>query len=395
MAYFQSRPASGRHFLHVPGPSNIPDRVLRAIDHPAMDHRSADFGLLGRQVLDAVRPVFGTEGPVIIYPSSGTGAWEAALVNTLSPGDAVLMCRTGWFAVLWLEMAQKLGLEPRVIETDWRRGADVAAIAEALAEDRGQRIKAVCVVHNETSTGCASDIVAVRRAMDAAGHPALLMVDAISSIGSMEYRHDEWRVDVTVCGSQKGMMMPPGLGFNAISVKALEAARTARLPRSYWDWQPMLETNATGLFPYTPAINLLYGLNEAMQMLAEEGLANVFARHDRLAEATRRAMAAWGLQNQCLDPAAYSSSVTAVRLPEGHSADAFRAAVLERFNMSLGTGLGAMKDRAFRIGHLGDLGALQLLGVLAGVEMGLRLARVPHREGGVSAAMDFLAGGGG
>ncbi len=393
MAYFQSRPASGRHFLHVPGPSNIPDRVLRAIDHPAMDHRSADFGLLGRQVLDGLRPVFGTTEPVIIYPSSGTGAWEAALVNTLSPGDAVLMCRTGWFAVLWLEMAQKLGLEPRVIETDWRRGADVQAIAAALADDRGQRIKAVCVVHNETSTGCASDIAAVRRALDAAGHPALLMVDAISSVGSMEYRHDEWGVDVTVCGSQKGMMMPPGLGFNAISLKALEAGRTARLPRSYWDWRPMLEMNATGYFPYTPAINLLYGLNEAMRMLAEEGLANVFARHARLAEATRRAMAAWKLENQCLDPRAYSSSVTAARLPDGHSADAFRAVVLERFNMSLGTGLGVMKDRAFRIGHLGDLGALQLLGVLAGVEMGLRLAGVPHPQGGVQAAMDFLANG--
>lgn len=394
MTYFQSRPAAGRHFLHVPGPSNIPDRVLRAIDYPAMDHRSADFGLLGRQVLEALRPVFGTTQPVIVYPSSGTGAWEASLVNTLSPGDTVLMCRTGWFATLWQEMARKLGLEPRIIETDWRRGADVAAIGAALANDRAQRIKAVCVVHNETSTGSASDIAAVRRAIDDAGHPALLMVDAISSVGSMEYRHDDWGVDVTICGSQKGMMMPPGLGFNAVSRKALEAARTARLPRSYWDWQPMLEMNATGYFPYTPAINLLYGLNEAMRMLREEGLANVFARHDRHAEATRRAMRAWGLENQCLDPSAYSSSVTAVRLPEGHSADAFRAAVLAKFNMSLGTGLGAMKDRAFRIGHLGDLGDLQLLGVLGGVEMGLRLAAVPHRPGGVQAAMEFLSDAG-
>ncbi len=394
MAYFQSRPASGRHFLHVPGPSNIPDRVLRAIDNPSMDHRSADFGLLGRQVLQGLQPVFGTSQPVIIYPSSGTGAWEASLVNTLSPGEAVLMCRTGWFASLWEEMAQKLGLEPVMIETDWRHGADVPAIAAALAADRAQRIKAVCVVHNETSTGCASDIVAVRRALDDAGHPALLMVDAISSIGSMEYRHDDWGVDVTVCGSQKGMMMPPGLGFNAVSSKALDASRAARLPRSYWDWRPMLDTNATGYFPYTPAINLLYGLNEAMRMLQEEGLTEVFARHRRLAEATRRAMDAWGLENQCLDPRGYSSSITAVRLPEGHSADAFRAVVLENFNMSLGTGLGVMKDRAFRIGHLGDLGALQLAGVLAGVEMGLRLARVPHERGGVQAAMDFMCGNG-
>ncbi len=392
MAYFQSHPAAGRHFLHVPGPSNIPDRVLRAMDYPAMDHRSADFGLLGRQVLESLQPVFGTTQPVIVYPSSGTGGWEASLVNTLSPGDAVLMCRTGWFATLWQAMAQKLGLEPRIIETDWRRGADVAGIAAALADDRAQRIKAVCVVHNETSTGCASDIQAVRRAVDAAGHPALLMVDAISSVGSLEYRHDDWGVDVTICGSQKGMMMPPGLGFNVVSRKALDAARTARLPRSYWDWQPMLEMNATGYFPYTPAINLLYGLNEAMRMLREEGLANVLARHDRHAEATRRAMRAWGLENQCLDPRAYSSSVTAVRLPEGHGADAFRAAVLDKFNMSLGTGLGAMKDRAFRIGHLGDLGDLQLLGVLGGVEMGLRLASVPHQPGGVQAAMEFLSG---
>ncbi len=391
MAYFQSRHAAGRHFLHVPGPSNIPDRVLRAIDNPAMDHRSADFGALGRQVLDAVRPVFGTARPVIVYPSSGTGAWEAALVNTLSPGDAVLMCRTGWFATLWQEMAARLGLEPRIVETDWRRGADVAGIAAALAEDRRQRIRAVCVVHNETSTGCVSDVAAVRRALDAAGHPALLMVDAISSVGSMDYRHDAWGVDVTVCGSQKGMMMPPGLGFNVASPRALEAARTARLPRSYWDWQAMLEMNADGYFPYTPAINLLYGLNEAMAMMREEGLPAVFARHDRHAEATRRAMRAWGLENQCLDPAAFSSSVTAARLPEGHSADALRAAVLDRFNMSLGTGLGPMKDRAFRIGHLGDLGDLQLLGVLGGVEMGLRVARVPHERGGVAAAMDYLA----
>ncbi len=392
MVAYQSRHVPGRHFLHVPGPSNIPDRVLRAIDNPAMDHRSADFGRLGLDVLDALRPVFGTDQPVIIYPSSGTGAWEAALVNTLSPGDAVLMCRTGWFASLWQGMASKLGLEPRIIETDWRRGADVEAIAAALADDHGHRIKAVCVVHNETSTGCVTDIAAVRRALDAARHPALLMVDAISSIGSMAYRHDEWGVDVTICGSQKGLMMPPGLGFNAISRKALEASRAARLPRCYWDWTAMLEVNATGYFPYTPAINLLYGLREAMKMLEEEGLANTFARHDRLAEATRRAMRGWGLENQCLDPRAYSASVTAVRLPEGHGADAFRAVVLDKFNMSLGTGLGQMKDRAFRIGHLGDLGELQMIGVLGGVEMGLRASGVPHQAGGVQAAMEYFTG---
>ncbi len=391
MAYFESRRVPGRHFLHVPGPSNIPDRVLRAIDNAAMDHRSGDAGLFGKQVIAAVQPVFGTTRPVVIYPSSGTGAWEAALANTLSPGDTVLMCRTGQFATLWEEMARKLGLEPRIIETDWRHGADIPAIAAALAEDRGQRIRAVCVVHNETSTGCVTDIAAVRAALDAAGHPALLLVDAISSVGSMEYRHDDWGVDVTICGSQKGLMLPPGLGFNVVGARALEANRSARLPRSYFDWLPMLEMNANGYYPYTPAINMLYGLDEAMRMMAEEGLANVYARHQRLAAAVRAAMAAWGLENQCLDPHGYSASVTAIRLPEGHSADALRAVILQRFNMSLGTGLGLMKDRAFRIGHLGDLGALQILGVLAGVEMGLRLAQVPHRAGGVDAAMAFLA----
>ncbi len=302
------------------------------------------------------------------------------------------MCRTGWFANLWEEMARKLRLQPRMIETDWRRGADVEAIAAALAEDHAHRIRAVCVVHNETSTGCASDIPAVRRAMDAAHHPALLMVDAISSLGSMEYRHDEWGVDVTIGGSQKGLMLPPGLGFNAISQKALAASQAGGLPRSYWDWQPMLELNATGYFPYTPAINLLYGLNEAVKMLLEEGLANTFSRHDRLAEATRRAIRGWGLENQCVDPHGYSSSLTAVRVPEGFSADAVRAATLEKSNMSLGTGLGVLKDRVFRIGHLGDLGDLQLVGALGGVEMGLRAAGVPYSPGGVMAAMDFLAG---
>ncbi|MBV8868158.1 MAG: aminotransferase class V-fold PLP-dependent enzyme, partial [Acetobacteraceae bacterium] len=304
----------------------------------------------------------------------------------------VLMCRTGWFATLWREMAERLGLAPILIETDWRRGADVPAIAEALAKDTAHRIKAVCVVHNETSTGCASHIDAVRRALDAEGHPALLLVDTISSLASIDYRHDEWRVDVTVAGSQKGLMLPPGLSFNAVSAKALAAAEMARLPRSYWDWRPMLTANETGYFPYTPGTNLLYGLNEAVSMLLEEGLSNVFARHDRHAEATRRAVRAWGLEIQCAEPRDYSSSLTGVRVPEGHSADALRAVILDKFNMSLGNGLGILKDRVFRIGHLGDFGDLQLLGTLGGVEMGLRAAGVPHRPGGVQAAIDYLAG---
>lgn len=387
----QPRP-SGRHFLQIPGPTNVPDRVLRAIDRPTMDHRGPEFGALGRALLDKLRLVFQTAGPVIIYPASGTGAWEAALTNTLSPGDRVLMCRTGWFATLWKEMADRLGLDPVFIDTDWRRGADVAALGEALAADTAHRIRAVCVVHNETSTGCTSRIDEVRAAIDAARHPALLLVDTISSLASMDYRHDEWGVDVTVAGSQKGLMLPPGLSFNAVSVKALKAAETARLPRSYWDWRPMLAANETGYFPYTPGTNLLYGLHEAVAMLLEEGLPDVFARHDRFAEATRRAVRAWGLEIQCADPRHYSSSLTAVRVPEGHSADSLRAVILERFNMSLGNGLGMLKDCVFRIGHLGDFGDLQLIGTLGGVEMGLREAGIPHKPGGVHAAMDYLAG---
>ena len=382
----------GRHFLQIPGPTNVPDRVLRAIDNATIDHRGPAFGRMGLEILANLRAIFQTKGPVVIYPASGTGAWEAALTNTLSPGDAVLMCRTGWFATLWNEMAQRLGLAPAIIETDWRRGADVPAIAAALEEDKAQRIKAVCVVHNETSTGCTSDIAAVRRAIDAAHHPALLMVDTISSLASIDYRHDEWGVDVTVAGSQKGLMLPPGLSFNAISEKALKAAESARLPRSYWDWRPMLEANKTGYFPYTPGTNLLFGLGEAAKMLLEEGLPNVFARHDRHAEATRRAVRAWGLEVQCADARAYSSSLTAVRVPEGHSADALRAAILDKYNMSLGNGLGMLKDRAFRIGHLGDFGDLQLIGTLGGVEMGLRVQGIPHKQGGVQAAIDYLAG---
>ena len=392
MAYYRSKPAAGRHFLQIPGPTNVPDRVLRAIDNPTMDHRGPDFGRMAKALLEKLRLIFQTKGPVVIYPASGTGAWEAALTNTLSPGDRVLMCETGWFATLWKEMAERLGIVPEFIGTDWRRGADVAAIEARLREDKGHLIKAVCVVHNETSTGCTSRIDEVRRAIDAARHPALLMVDTISSLASIDYRHDEWGVDVTVAGSQKGLMLPPGLSFNAISEKALKASETARLPRSFWDWKAMLAANATGYFPYTPATNLLYGLDAAVDLLLEEGLPNVFARHDRHAEATRRAVRAWGLEIQCADPRHYSSSLTAVRVPEGHSANALRAVILERFNMSLGNGLGPLNDRVFRIGHLGDLGDLQLMGTLSGVEMGLRVAGVPHRAGGVQAAMDYLSG---
>ena len=383
---------TGRHFLQIPGPTNVPDRVLRAIDSPTIDHRGPEFGALGLRVLANLRRIFKTEGDVVIYPASGTGAWEAALVNTLSAGDRVLMCRTGWFATLWQEMAQRLGLMPQFVETDWRRGADVDALAAALAADKAHAIRAVCVVHNETSTGCTSRIAAVRAAMDALGHPALLMVDTISSLASIDYRHDEWGVDVTVAGSQKGLMLPPGLSFNAISAKAREAGKSAKLPRSYWDWGPMLAANATGYFPFTPSTNLLFGLDAALAMLLDEGLENVFARHDRHAEATRRAVSAWGLETQCAEPREYSSSLTAVRVPEGHSADALRTVILEKYNMSLGNGLGPLKDRVFRIGHLGDFSDLSLLGTLGGVEMGLRAAGIPHRRGGVQAAVDRLAG---
>jgi alanine-glyoxylate transaminase/serine-glyoxylate transaminase/serine-pyruvate transaminase len=383
---------AGRHFLQIPGPTNVPDRVLRAIDLPTMDHRGPDFGELGVEILANLRRIFQTDGPVVIYPASGTGAWEAALTNTLSPGDTVLMCRTGWFATLWKEMAERLGLLPVFVDTDWRRGADVPGLSAALTADTAHKIKAVCVVHNETSTGCVSRVDEVRQAMDQARHPALLMVDTISSLASIDYRHDAWKVDVTVAGSQKGLMLPPGLSFNAISDKALKAAEAAKLPRSYWDWRPMLEANKTGFFPYTPGTNLLYGLNEAVKMLLEEGLENVFARHDRHAEAARRAVRAWGLEVQCAEPRHYSSSLTAVRLPEGHSADNLRATILEKYNMSLGNGLGILKDRVFRIGHLGDFGDLQLIGTLGGVEMGLRAAGVPHKTGGAQAAIDYLAG---
>jgi alanine-glyoxylate transaminase/serine-glyoxylate transaminase/serine-pyruvate transaminase len=382
---------AGRHFLQIPGPTNVPDRILRAMDRPTIDHRSQEFGRLGRRVLDGIATIFQTKGPVVIYPASGTGAWEAALVNTLSPSDQVLMYETGHFAMLWRKLAQRLGLDAELIQGDWRSGVDAAAIETRLREDAGHKIKAVCVVHNETSTGCTSDILGVRRAIDSARHPALLMVDTISSLASIEYKHDAWGVDVTVGGSQKGLMLPPGLSFNAVGPKALAASRQARLPRSFWDWDEMLTANAKGFFPYTPATNLLYGLDEAIAMLHEEGLDHVFARHARHAEATRRAISAWGLEVFCSDPKGYSNSLTAVLMPDGHGADRFRQIVLDHFDMSLGSGLSKIADRVFRIGHLGDFNDLTMIGTLAGVEMGLELAGVPSRGGGTQAAMDFLA----
>jgi alanine-glyoxylate transaminase/serine-glyoxylate transaminase/serine-pyruvate transaminase len=381
---------SGRHFLQIPGPTNVPDRVLRAIDRPTIDHRGPEFGALGRRVLERLRSIVKTRHPVVIFPASGTGAWEAALVNTLSPGDRVLMYETGHFAALWHRMATRLGLEAELIPGDWRHGVDAAAVEAQLVNDRELRIKAVCMVHNETSTGVTSRVPAVRQAIDRARHPALLMVDTISSLGSIDFRADEWDVDVTVAGSQKGLMLPPGLSFNCISQKALAAAKNARLPRSYWDWEEMIANNKTGYFPYTPATNLLYGLDEAIRMLLEEGLDNVFARHARHGEATRRAVRAWGLEILCADPAEYSNSLTAVMMPAGYDEGELRRVVLERFDLSLGAGLTKLKGKVFRIGHLGDFNDLTLLGTLAGVEMGLECAGVPHRKGGVRAAMDYL-----
>jgi len=382
---------TGRHFLQIPGPTNVPDRVLRAMAQPTIDHRGPEFGELGRELLANVRGVFKTKQPVVIYPASGTGAWEAALVNTLSPGDAVLMVETGQFAALWEQMAKRFGLNVELQPTDWRHGADPAAIEARLRADTKHEIKAVCVVHNETSTGVVSRIALVRKALDAARHPALLLVDTISSLASIDYRMDEWGVDVTVAGSQKGLMLPPGLSFNAISEKALAASKTAKLPKSFWGWDEILKANKTGYFPYTPATNLLYGLREALAMLAEEGLENVFARHRRHGEAARRAVRAWGLEVLCLEPAEYSGSLTAVLMPAGHDADALRAKILAAFDMSLGTGLGRLAGKVFRIGHLGHFNDLSLAGTLAGVEMGLALAKVPHQPGGVQAALDYLA----
>jgi len=382
---------TGRHFLQIPGPTNVPDRVLRAMDHPVIDHRSAEFANLGAEVLEGVRKVFQTASPVVMYPASGTGAWEAAIVNTLSPGDRVLLFETGHFSQLWRQVAEKFGIQVDYVPGNWRKGASAAELETRLAADRDHRIKAVLVVHNETSTGVTSRIPELRRAMDKAHHPALFIVDTISSLGSIDYRHDEWGVDVTIAGSQKGLMLPPGMSFNAISGKALAASGNAKLPRSYWDWQEMLKPNRSGFFPYTPPTNLLYGLREALRMLQEEGLANVFRRHDRHAEATRAAVRAWGLEIVCEEPREYSSSLTAVFLPEGHDADKLRAVILENFDMSLGAGLSKLAGKVFRIGHLGSFNDLMLAGTLCGVEMGLRLAGVPHKEGGVLAALNSLA----
>src|SRR5438309_72391 len=384
---------AGRHFLQIPGPTNVPDRVLRAIDFPTVDHRGPAFATLGKSVLAGLKRVFkSTQGEVVIYPASGTGAWEAALVNTLSPGDRVLVYETGHFAALWQKMAAKLGLEVELIAGDWRHGADPAAIEKRLRADADKRIKAVCVVHNETSTGVTSRIADVRRAIDAASHPALYMVDTISSLASIDYRHDEWGVDVTVAGSQKGLMLPPGLSFNCISPKALAAAKSARLPRSYWAWDEMIANGRSGYFPYTPATNMLYGLAEALKMLLdEEGLDAVFARHQRHAEATRSAVGAWGLEVYALDAREYSASLTGVLMPAGHDADRVRKVILDAFDLSLGTGLTKLGGKMFRIGHLGDFNDLMLMGTLAGVEMGLALAGVPMKKEGVQAAMQYLA----
>lgn len=382
---------SGRHFLQIPGPTNVPDRVLRAMAQPTIDHRGPEFAKLTHEIMDGVKKVFKTFGTVVIYPSSGSGAWEAALVNTLSPGDKVLMFETGYFATLWRNMAAKLKLDVDFVPGDWRHGVDPSFVLEKLSEDKNHAIKSVMVVHNETSTGVTSRVPDVRKAIDQAGHPALLIVDTISSLASTDYRHDEWGVDVTVGCSQKGLMLPPGLGLNAISQKALKISKSARLPKSYWDWEAMINDNKSGFFPYTPATNLFYGLRESLHILVEEGLENVFARHYRLGEATRRAVKAWGLEILCLNPEEYSNSLTAVLMPDRYNADDLRELILKKFNMSLGTGLGKLKGKIFRIGHLGDFNDLMLAGTLSGIEMGLALAGVPFSKGGVTAALDYLS----
>lgn len=379
---------SGRHFLQIPGPTNVPERVSHALARSTIDHRGPDFAQMTLSILERLQTVFETTQPVLIYPSSATGCWEAALVNTLSPGDKVLFCESGHFAARWIAVASQLGLVVERLESDWRQGIDPTALAARLAEDRAGAIKAVCLVHNETSTGVVNDVAAMRQAMDNAKHNALLMVDVVSSIGSMDYRHDAWGVDVTVAGSQKGLMLPPGLGFNVVSEKALATAQSATLPKSYWDWQPVIEFNGRGVFPYTPATNLFYGLDVALDMLLEEGLSQVFARHQRLAAATRAAVDGWGLEVYCQHSDRHSPTLTAVLMPDGHDADALRSLILERFNMSLGTGLGPLKGKLFRIGHLGDFNELMLAGTLCGIEMGLALAKVPCKQGGV---LDGLA----
>ena len=384
--------AAGRHFLQIPGPTNVPDRVLRAMDYPTIDHRGPQFAEIGAKCLAGMKTIFKTDSHAVIYPASGTGAWESALVNTLQEGDLVLMVETGHFASLWHKMASRLGLETEFLATDWRRGVDPQQVEDRLRADSENKIKAVCIVHNETSTGSTSRVNEVRLAMNNVGHDALLLADTISSLGSIDFRHDEWGVDVTVAGSQKGLMLPPGLSFNAVSEKALAVASKGGMRRSYWDWEEQIAANKDGAFPFTPATNLLYGLAEAIDMLHEEGLDNVFKRHDRHAAATRKAVQAWGLEVLCQEPKDYSSALTAVLLPDGHNADAFRAGVLQNFNMSLGNGLAKLAGKVFRIGHLGDFNDLMLLGTLSGVEMGLSLANIPHQKGGVDAAMNMLKG---
>ena len=381
----------GKHFLQIPGPTNIPDRVLRAMDFPTIDHRGPEFAEIAKRVLERIKIIFKTNEPVIIYPGSGTGAWEAAIVNTLNEGDKVLMFETGQFSSLWWEIAKKFKLQIDFVPGDWRTGADPKIIEQKLKEDRKHEIKAVFVVHNETSTGVASRIGECRKAIDNAKHPALYMVDTISSLASIDYKHEEWNVDVTVGGSQKGLLLPPGLSFNAISSKALEAHKNSKLPKSYWDWEPMLKNNVNGFFPYTPATNLFYGLDEAINMLLEEGLENVFARHKRHAEATRLAVKAWGLEILCKNPDEYSNSLTAVLVPDGHDADALRKVILDNYNMSLGMGLNKIKGKIFRIGHLGDFNDLMLAGTLAGVEMGLKKSGIPFKEGGIMKALNYLS----
>jgi len=381
---------TGRHLLQIPGPSNVPDRILRAMDFPTIDHRSEEFFVLAKKCLSGIKDIFKTKNHVIIYPASGTGAWEAALVNTLSPGDTVLMVETGHFASLWVKLAKRLGLQAELIETNWRRGADADEISQRLSSDKTGKIKAVCIVHNETSTGAMSDVARVRKSINDTGHNALLMVDTISSLASSDFCHDEWGVDVTVSGSQKGLMLPPGLSFNAISQKALDAYKKSTLPRSYWDWGEQIEANSVGAFPYTPATNLLYGLNEAIAMLKEEGLENVFSRHKRHAEATRLAVQTWGLEVLCEEKEDFSNTLTAVLLPDGYNADEFRSVVLDNFNMSLGNGLSRLAGKVFRIGHLGDFNDLMLIATLGGIEMGLSKSSIPHQVGGTQAAMQFL-----
>lgn len=383
---------AGRHFLQIPGPSNVPDRVLRAIAQPTIDHRGPEFAALALGILDKLKPVFNTESPILIFPASGTGGWESALLNTLNPGDRVLAFETGHFATLWKNVAAKLGLDVTWVEGDWRRGIDAAVVEQILREDASQQIKAVLAVHTETSSGATSDIAKIRQAIDAAAHPALYMVDAVSSLACTELRHDDWGIDVTISASQKGLMLPPGLCFNAVSEKALAASANSTFPHSYWRWDAMLELNKRGYYPYTPNTNLLYGLDEALTMLLDEGMATVFARHRRLARATQLAVEAWGLENLCVNSEEYSNSTTAVMMPDGHDADALRAVILEKFNMSLGMGLGKVKGTVFRIGHIGDFNELMLAGTLGGVEMGLSIAGVPHNTGGVDAALAFLAG---